>query len=319
MNLSIVICTHNRAQLLSETIDSLNRAQRPTGFLSEIVVVANGCNDNTLAMLQRYAERQDSDDTLPLRYFEEARLGKSYALNTALQLELAPVVAFVDDDQVTDSGFLQGIVDAVTHYADADIFCGKIHPNWTGAEPEWVHAAEPYPIFPTPVPKFDLGETSQVIARNTITPSGGNIFVRRDLIAKVGPFSTELGPTGHNLLGGEDVEWINRALALGATLRYIPAVRQLHYVDPQRITMPYMLRKAFERSCSVVLFSPQHQAPKRVPRYLLRKLLSHVLTALFTFNAHKRRHFMLRTAATLGEIKGFRKLVQENKLRSLYT
>lgn len=313
MNLSVVICTHNRSELLARTLASLNDARRPQEFKVEIVVVANGCTDGTVGMLQEYAASADTDAGLPLRFVEEHRLGKSHALNTALQLDLAPLVAFVDDDQTADPGFFEGIRAAADTHADADLFCGRIHPDWTGKEPKWVRYEGPYPIFPTPVPTFDLGDASQLIAPDTVTPSGGNLFLRREWIARIGPFSTDLGPTGHNLLGGEDVEWIKRALSKGATLRYVPEVRQLHYVDPERITMPYLLRKAFERSCSVVLFSPQHQDVRRVPPYLLRKLIGHVFVAVFTLDAQKRRHFMLRTAATLGEIKGFRKLAQVQK------
>ena len=317
MQLSVIICTHNRERLLSETLTSLNFAQRPADFGVEIVVVANGCTDGSMIMLQEYAARQAQEGLLQLRAFEEPRLGKSYALNTAIQLDLAPLVAFVDDDQAVDPGFLEGIRVAAECYVDSDLFCGKIHPDWTGVEPKWVHHKGPYPIFPTPVPTFDLGDASQIIVPDTMTPSGGNLIVRREWLARVGPFSIDLGPTGHNLLGGEDVEWVKRALAAGAVLRYIPEVRQLHYVDTERITMPYLLRKALERSCSVILFSPQHQAVKHVPAYLARKLSGHILTAIFTLDSQKRRHFMLRIAATLGEIKGFYKLTHANKRRAV--
>lgn len=315
MNLSIVICTHNRAQLLGETLASLNRATRPAGYTVEIVVVANGCTDGTADAMRAYAARQAHDNLLPLRFIDEPRLGKSYALNTALAADLAPMVAFVDDDQTADAGYLEGIRRAGEQFPETQLFCGKIWPDWTGKEPAWIYDEGPYRVFPTPVPKFDLGDEPKLIEPDTVTPSGGNIFVRSALFPQVGPFSVDLGPTGHNLLGGEDVEWIKRALGTGATLRYVPWVHQYHYVDPERITMAYMLRKAFERSCSVVLFSPQHQAVRRVPFYLVRKLLGHVVTAAFSLNGQKRRHFLLRIAATLGELKGFRKLAQDNRAR----
>jgi GT2 family glycosyltransferase len=317
MDLSIVICTHNRAELLAETLASLNRAQRPVGHSTEVVVVANGCNDATIPMLEQYVARQPESGNLPLRCFEEPRLGKSHALNHAIGLNLAPLIAFIDDDQTVSPGFLVAALAAASGFPEADFFCGKILPDWTGSEPAWVLDEGPFRVFPTPVPKFDLGEESCVIAPNTVTPSGGNIIVRRELVQRVGPFSTELGPAGHNLLGGEDVEWIGRALGKGATLRYVPDIRQSHYVDPERITMPYLLRKAFERSCSVVLFSPKSGTTDRIPAYLFRKMVSHAFVALFTLDAQKRRHFMLRVAATLGELKGFRKVAKNNKVRTV--
>ena len=51
--ITILICTHNRAELLSRVLDSLNRAKRPPGG-AEILVVANACTDDTQAFLDAH-------------------------------------------------------------------------------------------------------------------------------------------------------------------------------------------------------------------------------------------------------------------------
>ena len=69
-------------------------------------------------------------------------------------------------------------------------------------------------------------------------------------LARVGKFSVELGPQGHNLGGAEDIDWVLRALALGAQLHYAPDMVQFHYVDGARLKTGYVVRKAFARSSS---------------------------------------------------------------------
>jgi hypothetical protein len=46
-------------------------------------------------------------------------------------------------------------------------------------------------------------------------PGGGNLVARLPVIGATGPFAIELGPTGHDLGGSEDADWILRACATG--------------------------------------------------------------------------------------------------------
>jgi transposase-like protein len=61
--------------------------------------------------------------------------GKSHALNTALPLAMAPLIAFVDDDHRIDTGYLEAVWRAAQEQQDADFFCGRVHPDWDGSEP----------------------------------------------------------------------------------------------------------------------------------------------------------------------------------------
>jgi GT2 family glycosyltransferase len=47
-DLAIVICTHNRVELLERTLASLNRARRPRGHI-EVLAIANACTDDTVS------------------------------------------------------------------------------------------------------------------------------------------------------------------------------------------------------------------------------------------------------------------------------
>jgi GT2 family glycosyltransferase len=304
MHLTIVICTHNRAPLLHRTLTFLNQAQRPPDCQVEIRVVANACRDGTRRVLQDYQARATEEHWLPLRWQEEPIPGKSRALNAVLPEVTTPVVAFVDDDHRVDPDYLLGVCRAVQRYPEASLFCGRILPDWDGTEPSWVHDRGPYRIYPLPIPRFDLGPESREVTRDIAVPGGGNLFLRTRLFAQVGYFSLDFGPVGHNLGGAEDMQWVLRAMQGGAKLRYIPEVVQYHFVDPQRLTLPYLMRKAYERSGSTVRLSSTVQE-RRLPLYMLRKAGEYFFASLVSFRQTRRRFYLVRLAASLGEIKSF--------------
>ena len=240
--LTVLICTHNRSRLLLRTLHYLNVARRPEDWQVDILVVANACSDNSLESLEQFREK--NRDGLPLNWIEEPAPGKSSALNRALPAISSELVAFVDDDHRVDSEYLVNICAAAEDYPDAGLFCGRILPDWNGSEPAWVHNTGPYRVYPLPVPRFDQGETPLHLTPEIAIPGGGNLFLRAEWLSRTGPFSTELGPTGHDLEGSEDLDWVLRSQRLGARLQYVPSVVQYHYVDLDRLRLVYLIRKA---------------------------------------------------------------------------
>jgi GT2 family glycosyltransferase len=301
--LTVLICTHNRAELLLRTLHYLNAAQRPQNWQVQILVVLNACSDTSREKLCQL--QQQDPDGLPLEWIEEPVPGKSHALNRAIPRIAADLVAFVDDDHRVDADYLANACAAAEKYPDMDLFCGRILPDWDGTEPHWVHDTGPYRIYPLPVPRFDQGETPLHLTPEIAIPGGGNLFLRGTWFARVGLFSTRLGPTGHDLEGSEDLDWIIRAQRLGARLQYVPSVVQYHYVDLDRLKLGYLLKKAYKRSGATV--GIRNPVDGHIPRYLYRKLASYLLSALLSLRPDRRRFYLVRTAAALGEMKGHRK------------
>jgi len=207
-SIEVLICTHNREQLLQRTIQFLNDTIRPPHYELSIFVVANACCDDTLKFLQSYQEKADSK-LLALKWIEEKTPGKSNALNSAIPHLTASLIAMVDDDHRVDINYFIAISKAFENFPDADFFCGKIIPDWDGSEPPWVHEQGKYRIYPLPVPRFDLGNESILVTRDIAIPGGGNLVIKKTLCAQIGDFSNDFGPVGHNLGGAEDLEWVS--------------------------------------------------------------------------------------------------------------
>lgn len=89
--ISIVIPTHNRCRSLQRTLDAL-RAQRYPAERMEIIVVADGCSDDTLPMLRTYQA------ACALRIIETGGNGAASARNRGAASARGQIVLFLDDD-----------------------------------------------------------------------------------------------------------------------------------------------------------------------------------------------------------------------------
>jgi len=305
--LTVLICTHDRAALLGKALASLRACERPAGLAVDLLVVANACRDGTHALLAQQAA--GSADGLALRWLAEPAPGKSHALNAGVAALQGDWVAIVDDDHRVAGDFLRRIAEAIASQPQAGLLCGRILPDWDGREPGWVHDTGPYRVYPLPIPRQDFGDAPRELDAAGPLPGGGNQIIRVELLRRIGPFSTALGPQGHDLGGGEDTEYMLRALRAGERLWYAPAIVQYHHVDLDRLALPYLMRKAYQRSASAVaLHAPAPAHAGKVPLYLYRKLAGYACAALLSPGMARRRHYLVRSAAALGEMAGYRRL-----------
>lgn len=311
--LTVLICTHNRSDLLAKALDSLNRATRPESWEVGILVVPNACSDGTHAFLEEYGRQAASKGWLPLRWSAEPTPGKSHALNHGIRLLDSGWVAIVDDDHRVAGDFLLEIARAVEAHPEATMLCGRILPDWDGTEPAWVHDSGPYRIYPLPIPRQEFGDSFRELGLDGPIPGGGNQILQAALLRRVGDFSTDLGPQGHDLGGGEDTEYILRALRQGECLVYEPRIVQYHFVDQTRLRLGYLVRKAYQRSQAGVRFSAR--AGRGVPLYAWRKLGGYAARALLSLSWTKTRFYLVRCAASLGEISAMAGGGRKDELR----
>lgn len=300
--LTVLICTHNRADLLVRVLESLNAATRPR-IPMRILVAANACADDTVARMKAYRSTQSARGSIELDLLEVPTPGKSHALNAAIPKIETELIAFVDDDHRVDTRYLVAIEEAAETWPDAGLYCGRILPDWDGSEPPWVHDEGPYRIYPLPVPRYDQGNTPRMITTEAgPIPGGGNLVMRRRVFDLCGQFSTELGPHGHDLGGGEDSEYVLRAMERGVRCQYQPSMVQYHYVDVERLTLSYLMRKGYQRTRS----TSRIHGSGHVPLYMWRKVATYAFKGTFCLSWAQRRFYWVRTAAALGELQGHR-------------
>lgn len=98
--IAAVICTRNRSTLLSGTLESLcTQTLDKTAY--EVVIVDDGSTDDTRQVIDGYSKR------LPLIGVYQRHAGLASAKNVGLFSTRAPLVIFLDDDDVASSTLLE--------------------------------------------------------------------------------------------------------------------------------------------------------------------------------------------------------------------
>jgi glycosyltransferase involved in cell wall biosynthesis/GT2 family glycosyltransferase len=244
IKVSVVICTYNRAELLTESIKSIAAQDYPASAF-EIIVVDNNSTDGTSEITESLA----ASSTVSIRYVFEERQGLSFARNTGIHTAHGEIVAFIDDDIDADRGWLAAIVGAFT---DPSIACagGPIRPIWAGARPEWLTKdLESY----LTISEFDSARKAGEFIWPE-TPWGANISFRKSAFATVGLFPANLGRNGSCLLSGEEVNLCKRIFDAGQRIAFAPEAVIHHKIAPERTTQHWFFHRTYwqGRSCAVL-------------------------------------------------------------------
>lgn len=132
VQISVLICTHNRTKYLSRAIESVVN-QSLSRELYEIIVVDNCSTDNTKEVVTDYVSNGQN-----LRYFYEPSLGLSHARNRAIQESRSDYLVFLDDDAVADPALLQLYLEAFKNVKPTPAcIAGKILLTYEAPKPDW--------------------------------------------------------------------------------------------------------------------------------------------------------------------------------------
>lgn len=127
LRLSVIIATHNRAEQLSRTLESLS-GQSVSRELFEVIVVDNGCRDSTQIVVQDHLKKQPHWTLL-----RESKPGAAAARNAGLRMSAAPIVLFLDDDIVADKELIEQHLQS--HRASpGSAVLGAVRFPWAGSE-----------------------------------------------------------------------------------------------------------------------------------------------------------------------------------------
>ena len=214
---------------------------------------------------------QNDDDRLePIlherRHFDVVRLraerGLSRARNAAVGSIEADLVAFPDDDCVFSPGLLQEVAQRFASEPSLDGLTGRAVDEAGRSSRSW--ATDPQAL------------TRANLWNRAISFT---IFLRAPLVARVGPFDEELGLGASTpWTSGEEIDYLLRALAVGARVEYDPALVVTHSDKP---VSPSELRSLGERDgASIGYILRKHAYPKRVVGRMFIRPLGGALAAL---------------------------------------
>ena len=138
LQLSVVIATCNRDEQLGQALESLSRQSVASG-LFEVIVVDNGSNDSTEAVVQNYLKEQPH-----WRYVRETKPGAAAARNTGVRACRTPIVLFLDDDIVADRELIEQHLQSQQESSTVAVL-GVVRFPWKGTESPFFRCLSRHP------------------------------------------------------------------------------------------------------------------------------------------------------------------------------
>lgn len=302
MRLSVIICTWNRAKLLHQTLNSLEKSDLPHDVDWEILIVDNNSTDETKAVCQEFLWQNPQR----YRYLVEKRQGKSFALNTGIENAQGSILSFTDDDVIVGTAWLAETLRMFESSSCTGVG-GKIVPLWNSKKPAWLTFEGPYKLLPA-IASYDLGEHPCEIKAPAL---GANLSLKKEAFEKYGLFRTDLGPTTGSEIRGEDNELCWRLLNAGERLIYAPKAIVFHPVEMRRIDKRYFQAWYYGMGQSRPRIERAPETAVRYfgfPRYMLRWYLRDLLLWLTSLPPKRRFYYKLQFFATKGQMMEERRI-----------
>jgi len=235
MLLSIIICSYNRANYISE---ALNALYHQTASLDqfEVLVIDNNSTDGTPEV---FVDWRASHPNGQFYYQTETKQGASFARNTGSTLAIGAWLCFIDDDAVADNNFVENIHRHIRAYPDRVGFGGRIIPRYIPSEPKWMSY-----YVSSMVGNFDYAPFACTF-KDGKYPLESNMVVNKKIFDLVGGFNTMLpGVVGTLRIGGEGKDLFYKIMALGNSIYYDPSIIVEHVVEVKKLTKEYLYRVA---------------------------------------------------------------------------
>jgi GT2 family glycosyltransferase len=267
-SVSVVICayTTSRSSALLAAVNSIARQTHPA---RETIVVI----DHNPALLEH--AKQTMPDVSVIS--NTGRRGLSAARNTGTSLARGEVIAFLDDDAVADPSWL---AELARTYQDPNVIGagGVARPRWAGEAPRWL----PREFYWTVGCSYRGLPTELAPIRN---PIGASMSFRREVFARVGGFSCDIGRVGSTPLGCEETELsirARRAFPRGVIL-HVPRAEVEHLVTSERTRFRYFCTRCWAEGLSKALVSQEVGSTRALASewtYTLRTLPTGALSGL---------------------------------------
>jgi glycosyltransferase involved in cell wall biosynthesis len=254
IDISVIICTFNRADVLSDTLESYAGMEFPADGGAELLIVDNNSTDATARIARAWVERLPH----PARYVFEAQSGLSYARNTGIRQARGAVVAFADDDIYFDRRWLVQLLRVFREHPDAMAAGGRSEPLFEASPPSWL----------TMNMIVCYGSTNSGDQVRTMSypehPFGLNMAFRRETLVATGGFNTGLGRRKQSLLSNEESDVFFRLHERGMRVVYTPHAVVQHRIPASRTQKKWLLRRYFWQGMSDVALRQIHGKRPRV-------------------------------------------------------
>lgn len=271
MNITVAICTWNRADLLTKTLDNMLRLKSDGSFFWELIIVNNNCTDNTDDVIAQFS------DSLPIKRISEPTPGLSNARNAAVRNASGDYIVWTDDDVLVDENWLVAYAGAFRKYPEAAVFGGPVEPWFEGEPPGWLTKGWKY--IATSYAVRDLGDLEFPFEsqKTSSFPYGANFAIKMSAQEQY-KYDPELGLKAGKIILGEETVMMQSIFSEGYSGWWIPSARVKHWLPKTRQSLGY-IKRYYEGQGRTKSKSEDIVKCARIfgyPRWMLRKLFPEI-------------------------------------------
>lgn len=235
--ISVNICTYNRKKLLKKTIDSLLNQNIDEHFSYEIIIIDDGSTDDTKILINDIT----TASKIKIKYFYKEKHGIADARNRGLNESSGEWIAFIDDDEIADSNWLNELMKTAISES-ADCVGGAIQLLIPESSVVEVKSAT----------RKHLGES---LASNPFKnifnykgPGTGNVLVHKSVFDKIGSFNSAFYDAG------EDQDFFIRARSAGFFIAFTSDAIVYHVITEDRLSDDSLKLTAKKNGTSLAYF-----------------------------------------------------------------
>jgi glycosyltransferase involved in cell wall biosynthesis len=312
---SVVICCHNSAARINETLRHLAAQRVRPDIHWEVIIVNNNSTDDTRDVAAKIWSDQNCE--APLFIEDEPMAGLSYARKKGIASAHYDVVIFCDDDNWLEDTYICRAFDGMREVASAAVIGGIGEPLCEVAEPVWFgrYAANYATGSQSEVSSAD--EMQDITDHKGYCYGAGAVFRKSalDELSDGGFQSILKDRTGNLLLSGGDNELCYALKLRGHRIYHDPKLKFRHFIPKERLTVRYLLKLNEGFEYSYILLQPyiQKMSGKTVPRYkqttawmlgsMLRSFITKDLPAIIFDGKMKDFDFRIHMARRKGAMR----------------
>ena len=303
VRISVVLCCHNSASCLNETLRHL-AAQTISCSLIEVILVDNASTDGTGTTAIDIWNSVGAP--FSLRIVAEEQPGLAYARRTGVLEAQGDFILFCDDDNWLSPDYAAVSFDVLSGNAKIGAVGGASHPVFEGqgGVPVWFWGA---------APSFAVG--AQALRSGDISHRGylwgAGLVIRGDFLRQVYRSKIEpvlVGRQGSVSLSGDDSEICAWYLLAGYKLYYTEMLRLQHYLPRGRQTVGYFESIVAGHKAANIILSAYMAAIRR--RSIWQSLLRPTFNALVSL-LKVEGILLCRGGLVRNNIKAIRRLSQK--------
>ena len=234
LGVSIVVCCHNSAKRLPNTLAHIANQKIPDDVSCEVIVVDNASTDGSAALAQELWPRTSR---IPLRVVEELQLGLSFARHRGIIEARYELVSLIDDDNWAYPEWVSVAAEIMAQHPEVGA-CGGYN--------EAVCEVTPPAWFERFKASYAVGAQGRGTGDVTDTRGflwGAGLTIRKSAwqqLVDSGYQSLLVDRQGEKLSAGQDTELCFALRLAGWRLWYDPRLMLSHYLSAGRLKWQYL-------------------------------------------------------------------------------